>query len=148
MEILKGHYRLKIIPRRFWLFVQARILPQKCQKGQKCAKIAFLRGGFNKGHPIRTHIFQLKLSLGHFLTLVDNLEKKNILLLPFCSNCKGNCCIFTISAHWWTLFFNIFGSSSPCGCPIFIGTGLKNQKFWVDIKRPLTFYSSLNFGHK
>ena len=39
-------------------------------------KNCIFKGGSNKRHPIRTRISQSKSSLGHFLTLVDNLKKK------------------------------------------------------------------------
>ena len=144
MKIKKGVIGKKIIQRQFWLLVQAQILPQKGRKVWKCAKSSFSRGGLNKGHPIRTRISRSKSSLGHFLTLVDNLEKKY-----FAFTILLYCRIFRISARWWTLFFlHIFGSSSPWGNPIFIWTTQKNLKFCIDIKRPLTFYSSLNFWYK
>ena len=80
---------------------------ERVEKGENSGELHTSRGVLNKGQTIRTRISRLKSSLGHFLTLVDNLEKKNILLLSFCR-------IFTISDRWWTLFFKFF-ALAPCG---------------------------------
>ena len=110
----------------FWCELEKYL--KRVKKGKNMGELHTSRGVINKGHPIRTCISRSKSSLGHFLTLVDNL-KKCILILPFCYNCKGNCHIFTISARWWTLFFTFF-SKRP-------GKGVKKcAEFYVCVKNP------------
>ena len=105
-----------------------------------------------KGHPIRTRISRSKSSWGHFLTLVDNLEKKIFCFYYFALIAKEIAVFLQFlpigGLFFFFSFLHIFDSSSPLGGPIFTWTTPKNQKFCVDIKRPLSFYSSINFGHK
>ena len=81
-------------------------------KGSKRAKIAFSRGGLNKGHPIRTRITRSKSSLGHFLTLVDN-SKGNIFCINHFALITKEIVVFSQFLPLVDSFFHIFGSSSP-----------------------------------
>ena len=84
---------------------------ERVEKGENSGELHTSRGVLNKGQTIRTRISRSKMSLGHFLTLVDNLEKKIFCFYHFAREIAVFSQFLTVGG----LFFFKFFALAPRG---------------------------------